>query len=1020
MGEHTIDFDKVCAYQDLFAITGPTGSGKSTILNSLALCFYGRTFHQQVAAVDMISHGQISGQIECHFTLEGNAYKAHWSCIARKKDGSLRRQISPKRYLKNSAGEILSIGMQELLGLDFDQFRRCVVLPQNQFSKFLKATYGERKDILEKLYAGVAPKSLGKFLGQHLRKIDQEIEYLNSSLGLLSPLDDLALKNLEEKLSALSQATEGQKKSLTQKRQTYQQLLKLWDKQKAHDSLMLKKKQKSHDLAALELQANKIKEDANQKNDLWLKWQAQYKKDLPLLQEAQALNLEIAKVQELIEHKKQSLDKYVTQLTDKEGHKERLGQTYQELEQQKVHLQAKFQGDPATYTEEQSEILQKLQRLLHQEESLKTECKNLALLVQKEEEEIESIELKRQAFLEAIPHIDPINPLWEETLKRSWQEKRLLIQEEKEKHQQGQFQLSQKEKELRQRQENHETLEKQWQQFHLSYSEKYKTWRKEQELFDLWEQQFIEQLTLDYHNQLISEANGQGICSLCDSPLSNHLPLKETQGPTVDLTQFQEKKKMVTNLGQECDALKIKLQQLEDDLKENAFTEKDEIDLKQQKLDFENQTNILSNHHEQLNKQLILQEEQFQLWQQWQGRLNHLKEQLPVNQKNQLNKNKEKENLAQVKAKLIQDLHHFPCDEVSLDTINNAQKIITRNYENFIQLGEKLKLIIVQGKELASDVLKIKNHIDLLRGQLIQEEETLIALKKSRLAIPLADPLGPLREEWALKNEILQKDNHQAQSYLATNQQQIIDLTTHLQKDEADLLNLEKELASLELPPADMAIDWPVVIREEETRLAKAQTTCGEMRAQIKSALETKEQYQKLGQKQYDLIKERDRYHLLEPHICGELFRNWALGIIEEQILYLANEQLAPLSNGRYQLISQGQKHQAPLYIMDSWQSGAIRKIHTLSGGETFLVSLALALGLAHMLQGHKSIDCFFIDEGFGSLDDESLSQVLLALEQLQHLGKMIGVISHVKKLTNHINAGIHLKSDESGQLLHF
>jgi exonuclease SbcC len=102
-------------------------------------------------------------------------------------------------------------------------------------------------------------------------------------------------------------------------------------------------------------------------------------------------------------------------------------------------------------------------------------------------------------------------------------------------------------------------------------------------------------------------------------------------------------------------------------------------------------------------------------------------------------------------------------------------------------------------------------------------------------------------------------------------------------------------------------------------------------------------------------------------------------------------------------------------FIMDKFRDGGVRKISTLSGGETFMVSLAMAIGLAEMTRGKAEIDSLFIDEGFGTLDSESLHDVLDVLKQIQTRGLMIGVISHIKELTTSIPVNLNVIKAQDG-----
>jgi len=95
------------------------------------------------------------------------------------------------------------------------------------------------------------------------------------------------------------------------------------------------------------------------------------------------------------------------------------------------------------------------------------------------------------------------------------------------------------------------------------------------------------------------------------------------------------------------------------------------------------------------------------------------------------------------------------------------------------------------------------------------------------------------------------------------------------------------------------------------------------------------------------------------------------------------------------------------LAVIDTWQAGETRSTKNLSGGESFIVSLALALGLSGMASKKVRVDSLFLDEGFGTLDDEALETALIALSGLHQQGKLIGIISHVPAIKERISTRI-------------
>ena len=145
----------------------------------------------------------------------------------------------------------------------------------------------------------------------------------------------------------------------------------------------------------------------------------------------------------------------------------------------------------------------------------------------------------------------------------------------------------------------------------------------------------------------------------------------------------------------------------------------------------------------------------------------------------------------------------------------------------------------------------------------------------------------------------------------------------------------------------------------------------------------------------------------------GDKFSQFAQGLTLTHLARLANLRLRQLT-GRYTILKTPHRN-LELQIIDHDQADTVRPMASLSGGESFLVSLALALGLSE-LAGHKArIESLFIDEGFGTLDPEALNTALDALERLQHSGKMIGIISHVSDLKDRIGTQIRVRPGAGG-----
>ena len=134
-----------------------------------------------------------------------------------------------------------------------------------------------------------------------------------------------------------------------------------------------------------------------------------------------------------------------------------------------------------------------------------------------------------------------------------------------------------------------------------------------------------------------------------------------------------------------------------------------------------------------------------------------------------------------------------------------------------------------------------------------------------------------------------------------------------------------------------------------------------------------------------------------------------------DRILAYGNQRLNIMSNGQYEFV-RGEKG-LDLNIIDH-VNGSQREVSTLSGGESFMASLCLALGMSDEVQARAAsvhIDAMFVDEGFGSLDDNAINNALEALKDLTGTDKLVGIISHVKELQERIDSQIVIRKESSG-----
>lgn len=157
-----------------------------------------------------------------------------------------------------------------------------------------------------------------------------------------------------------------------------------------------------------------------------------------------------------------------------------------------------------------------------------------------------------------------------------------------------------------------------------------------------------------------------------------------------------------------------------------------------------------------------------------------------------------------------------------------------------------------------------------------------------------------------------------------------------------------------------------------------------------------------------------DNLHQLIGSADGKKFRNFAQGLTFEMMISHANRQLKKMTD-RYLLVRDTMQP-LELNVVDNYQAGEIRSTKNLSGGESFIVSLALALGLSQMASRNVRVDSLFLDEGFGTLDEDALETAIETLAQLQQDGKLIGVISHVPALKERIGTQIEVIAEAGGR----
>nr|MBF0221668.1 AAA family ATPase [Desulfobulbaceae bacterium] len=336
--------------------------------------------------------------------------------------------------------------------------------------------------------------------------------------------------------------------------------------------------------------------------------------------------------------------------------------------------------------------------------------------------------------------------------------------------------------------------------------------------------------------------------------------------------------------------------------------------------------------------------------------------------------------------------------------VDEARNMLSAERDEFNKLHTQLERKI---GELAAEQ-KSKNESLVALDTTIQKNKVLFAEGEKALVDQVSKTAFESIEKMAdcfLENEEFVR--------LRTLRQGILDAhiaaKSRLTDAEKSLLEVEGKAVKISL--ADVLENLEAVQRALSIKQQELGAISEILKQQEVLLLSHKKQAEEIGQQQ----KECERWQVLNELLGsadGKKYRRFAQGLTLEHLLGLANRQLVRL-NDRY-LLQRGQD-ELEIEVVDTFQADTVRSTETLSGGEEFLVSLALALGLANLAGSKASVDSLFLDEGFGTLDTETLETAIAALASLHETGKTIGVISHVDALKERIPVQIQIQKGAGG-----
>ena len=337
----------------------------------------------------------------------------------------------------------------------------------------------------------------------------------------------------------------------------------------------------------------------------------------------------------------------------------------------------------------------------------------------------------------------------------------------------------------------------------------------------------------------------------------------------------------------------------------------------------------------------------------------------------------------------------------------------------------------IEEQRLSSAIEAAEKDLEVVRQRLNTETQELSKLRSKieeldKSIAARAIRLKPAEEAFLARLrglEFADEDNFKAvclpedeRKILAQQAQKIADEKTELtskERDKTKLLEIERQKQVTGQSRDELDQDLMNLVAGQK-----------ELQQEIGGISEKLKDNEGLKQQQQDRIRiidaqkrECSRWDMLHELIGsadGRKYRNFAQGLTFEMMIGYANRQLQKMTD-RYLLI-RDEVQPLELNVIANYQAGEIRSTKNLSGGESFIVSLSLALGLSHMASKNVRVDSLFLDEGFGMLDEEALDTALETLAGLQQDGKLIGMISHVPALKERISTQIQVTPQTGGR----
>lgn len=983
-GRHEIDFTKApFTVSSLFAITGPTGSGKSSILDVISLALFNMVPRLgKISKSEIINKGALLTRNQkeafAKVTYRSNSgiYASEWS-ISTNRNNNLRDyemylyDMATEKPLDYKKSDVPSKN-EELIGLNYNQFIKSVLLAQGDFAQFLKARKDERGELLEKITGTGVYRQVGIKTYQKFKTVNAEIEDRQREITVLQKdlLEEDTLTEVNSSLSEKLKTCEPLEKEI-QNLDKLKELKKTISSQV--DQIQNREKLKSDAIQDLENFEKEHGEELRQHEQVQVfaeelrNWKNLDDSCRELKKELEAHDLgekrNIADIDSCLEKIRKFL-RSETVTGEIESSLQAFSKNVRNLQLQRDEKLSQYRHLQDRFNAELREVPFNLNGSPEAEEQKLKELKA-------------SGETNLQDLRSKLKEVDLENPELEKArLKQLLQQGRKAQQEwliiknlsaEIEKEQKEEEDLLPQIKELPQKidsdKKRAEILQKQVENLQL---------QRENELL---------KASLEDLRHKLTQGEPCPLCGSTHHPYAAHLPAKNDnlqEQISTSKAQLAELERQVNTQSAHLSHYQKRIAELQKNIA--GRTEKLESQKRRfregfLKINPEGQTweEFCDSREEKLN---LL--EQFE---QEKRKLGAILVGLPI--------------LSEIKEVLVQGKQI----KVKLDSLYSGNDVET----DCLELQQSWTGLQHQKKSMAAHKQELDQKFSLRKTELTKIEEDLQPKITEADCNEVAEALEKLLPETDYirlrkRREELSSQKREIEASLKTLRDQLEDLK------QQDVPESEEELSKK--------------LQENRVRLASLNEECEELRRKLRNDKERKTKITEIEAELKESKAGIKRWELLNYLIgdaTGKKFNDFAQDLSLSQLLILANRRLKDLSD-RYRIDKPFEEEDDSLVAIDEHMGGQRRSVKTLSGGETFLLSLSMALALSDLASRNVEINSLFIDEGFGTLDPETLDQTLDTLEKLQaESSKTIGVISHVDSLKERIATQIRLTRNGQG-----